>query len=125
MARIRVIAGIARGMKLATVPGDITRPITDRVKEALFNILHQDMPNCKFFDLYAGTGSIGIEALSRGAKFARFNDLHRSAINTIKKNLLIIPDEAFSERNSHFRVSYAAADEKIRQGCEILRGLAG
>lgn len=87
MARIRVIAGIARGTKLVAVPGDITRPITDRVKEALFNILHPDLPNCKFFDLFAGTGSIGIEALSRGAKFVRFNDLHRSAVKTIQKNL--------------------------------------
>ncbi|MBT3240694.1 MAG: 16S rRNA (guanine(966)-N(2))-methyltransferase RsmD [Chloroflexi bacterium] len=87
MARIRVIAGEARGVKLAAVPGDITRPITDRVKESLFNILHQDMPDCSFFDLFAGTGSIGIEALSRGSRFARFNDIHRSAINTIKRNL--------------------------------------
>ncbi len=87
MARIRVIAGIARGIKLDAVPGDITRPITDRVKESLFNILHHDLPDCSFFDLFAGTGSIGIEALSRGARYVRFNDLHQSAIKTIKSNL--------------------------------------
>ena len=87
MAKIRVISGTARGRKLKLVPGDITRPITDRAKEALFNILHQDIPNCSFLDLFAGTGSVGIEALSRGAAKVRFVDKNRAAIKTIKENL--------------------------------------
>ncbi len=74
-------------MRLQDVPGDITRPITDRVKEALFNILANDIPDCSFLDLFGGTGSVGIEALSRGAGFVRFIDLNRPAINTIRANL--------------------------------------
>ncbi len=88
MAQPRIIAGSARGTRLQMVPGDITRPITDMVKEALFNILGvEDVLDSSWLDLFGGTGSVGIEALSRGAKYARFNDLHRPAVNTIKTNL--------------------------------------
>lgn len=87
MARIRVIAGVARGRRLQMVPGDTTRPIMDRVKEALFNIIQQDLPGCTFLDLFAGTGSVGIEALSRGAKRARFVDRDKKAIETTQENL--------------------------------------
>jgi 16S rRNA (guanine(966)-N(2))-methyltransferase RsmD len=83
----RIIAGKARGFRLHSVPGDITRPITDMVKEALFNIIGRDIEDATFLDLFGGTGSVGIEALSRGAAFVRFNDLNRAAIQTIKKNL--------------------------------------
>ena len=70
------------------VPGDITRPITDMVKEALFNILGQeDVVDSTWLDLFGGTGSVGIEALSRGATFTRFIDLNRAAVDTIKANL--------------------------------------
>ncbi len=74
-------------MRLKDVPGEITRPITDRVKEALFNILAKDIPGSTFLDLFGGTGSVGIEALSRGAAFVRFIDLNRPAVNTIRANL--------------------------------------
>jgi len=83
----RIIAGSARGTRLQPVPGDSTRPITDRVKESLFNILAPDLEGATFFDLFSGTGSVGIEALSRGARFARLNDLNRAAVQTIKTNL--------------------------------------
>jgi 16S rRNA (guanine(966)-N(2))-methyltransferase RsmD len=83
----RIIAGKARGHRLKDVPGDITRPITDRVKEALFNILAGDIVDARLLDLFAGTGSVGIEALSRGAAFVRFNDIHRQAIDTVRANL--------------------------------------
>jgi len=83
----RIIAGKARGMRLQDVPGDITRPITDRVKEALFNILGNDVPDCTFLDCFGGTGSVGIEALSRGASFVRLVDLNRPAIRIIQANL--------------------------------------
>jgi 16S rRNA (guanine966-N2)-methyltransferase len=84
---IRVIAGTARGRKLKLVPGDSTRPIMDRVKEALFNILGTGIRGCSFLDLFAGTGSVGIEALSRGAERVLFLDNNRLAIRTIRENL--------------------------------------
>lgn len=87
MRPLRVIAGTARGRKLRSVPGDSTRPITDRTKEALFNIIRQDLPGGALFDLFAGTGSVGIEALSRGAGFVRFLDKDRRAVETIRANL--------------------------------------
>ncbi len=87
MSNPRIIAGKARGMRLKDVPGDITRPITDRVKGALFNILGADVEGESFLDLFAGTGSVGIEALSRGAEFVRFIDIHKSAIAAINANL--------------------------------------
>jgi 16S rRNA (guanine966-N2)-methyltransferase len=74
-------------MRLKAVPGNITRPITDRVKEALFNILGNDILETNFLDLFGGTGSVGIEALSRGAAFVRLIDLNRPAVATIKANL--------------------------------------
>ncbi|MCS7070542.1 MAG: 16S rRNA (guanine(966)-N(2))-methyltransferase RsmD [Anaerolinea sp.] len=86
---IRVIAGKAKGKILRPVPGDITRPIMDRVKEALFNILGTDIWDAIFVDLFAGTGSVGIEALSRGAARAYFYDLERAAVKTIQYNLAL------------------------------------
>jgi RNA methyltransferase, RsmD family len=87
MSSPRIISGTARGIRLQSVPGDITRPITDRVKEAVFNIISPDLPGGNFLDLFGGTGSVGIEALSRGAESATFIDLHSQAVNTIKSNL--------------------------------------
>ena len=84
---LRVIAGKAKGRKLKTVPGDTTRPVTDRVKEALFNILAGDVVDSRWWDLFAGTGAIGIEALSRGATFVRFTDANREPIETIRFNV--------------------------------------
>jgi len=84
---IRVIAGTAKGRHLNLVPGDGTRPVMDRVKEALFNILGDAIDGSTFLDLYAGTGSVGIEALSRGASSAVFVDNDRSAVKTIEENL--------------------------------------
>ena len=83
----RIIAGSARGIRLQSVPGDITRPITDMVKEALFNILGQEITGSSVLDLFGGTGSVGIEALSRGAAYVRMSDLNRAAVNTIRFNL--------------------------------------
>ncbi len=87
MNGLRVIGGIARGRRLRPVPGDTTRPITDRTKESLFNIIGGDIHGSSFLDLFAGTGSVGIEALSRGAAYARFLDLERLAVQTIRTNL--------------------------------------
>ena len=64
---MRVISGTARGTKLYTLDGSLTRPTLDRVKESLFNIISQEIRGCVFLDLFAGSGAIGIEAGSRGA----------------------------------------------------------
>lgn len=87
MSSLRVIAGAARGRRLRSVPGDSTRPITDRAKESLFNIIGYDIIDSSFLDLFAGTGSVGIEALSRGAAFVRFVDKNRQAYKTVQSNL--------------------------------------
>lgn len=84
---MRVIAGVARGRRLAPVPGGGTRPITDRAKESLFAILTPEMEGARVLDLFAGTGAVGIEALSRGAAEAWFVEKHRRAVATIRRNL--------------------------------------
>jgi 16S rRNA (guanine966-N2)-methyltransferase len=83
---MRVIAGTARGRQLKSPP-ESTRPITDRVKENLFNILGTDVIDATVLDLFAGAGSVGIEALSRGAKHATFVELNDDALKTIRANL--------------------------------------
>jgi 16S rRNA (guanine(966)-N(2))-methyltransferase RsmD len=107
---LRVISGTAKGRKLKSVPGDITRPITDRVKEALFNILGADVIVSTWWDMFGGTGAVGIEALSRGAAFVRYTDLNRKPIETIKINLSVTgftshaevkQADAFALLNSH------------------------
>lgn len=85
---LRVIAGSAKGHKLKTIKGDTTRPTSDRVKESLFNIISQYIPESYVLDLYAGTGNLGIEALSRGAKAAVFVDKSRECADIISENLI-------------------------------------
>lgn len=84
---MRVIAGKAKGVQLQAVPGSGTRPISDRVKEALFNILGAEVVDAHVLDLFAGTGSVGIEALSRGAERAVLVEKHGRAVATIRSNL--------------------------------------
>ncbi len=84
---LRVRAGLAKGRALKSVPGESTRPVTDMVKQALFNILAADVVDSTWWDVFAGTGAIGIEALSRGAAFVRFSDSNRLAIETVRWNL--------------------------------------
>lgn len=84
---MRVIAGEAKGHILKPVPGKGTRPISDRVKESLFNVLGQRVVGCHFLDLFAGTGSVGIEALSQGAERAVFVERARAAVRVIRANL--------------------------------------
>ena len=84
---MRVISGVAKGIKLKSVPGSGTRPILDRVKTALFDILRPEICEKKVLDLFAGSGSVGIEALSQGAASCIFLDLSRQAIETIRSNL--------------------------------------
>ena len=84
---MRVIAGAAKGRRLASVPGSGTRPITNRVKESLFGILQPRIAGARFLDLFAGTGAVGIEALSRGAAGAWFVERDWQAIRVIRHNL--------------------------------------
>lgn len=107
----RVISGKAKGRRLKLVPGDSTRPIMDRVKESLFNILG-DVGGTRWLDLFAGTGQVGIEALSRGAAEVVFVDKVRPAIQTIRDNL------------NHTRLEEGA---QVIQGDApaVLRGWAG
>ena len=87
MDNMRVIAGSARGIVLKTPDGFATRPTADRVKEAVFSIIHFDLPGAKVLDLFGGTGQLGIEALSRGAKRCVFVDESKSACSLIRENL--------------------------------------
>jgi 16S rRNA (guanine(966)-N(2))-methyltransferase RsmD len=94
---VRVIAGAAKGRSLAAVPGDSTRPITDRVKAALFSILNSAgmIEGRRYLDLFGGTGAVGIEALSRGAAEVVFCERDRGALRTLQHNLTIT---GFAER---------------------------
>lgn len=84
---MRVIAGKAKGTQLKTPEGMLTRPTTDRVKEALFSIIQFELPGASVLDLFGGTGQLGIEALSRGAQKAVFVDARREACQLIRENL--------------------------------------
>jgi 16S rRNA (guanine966-N2)-methyltransferase len=86
---IRVIAGSAKGRRLKMVAGENSRPVMDRVKEALFDILGASVQGCRFLDLFAGTGSVGIEALSRGARRVIFVEKDIRALRTIRENLAL------------------------------------
>lgn len=121
MGMLRVIGGSARGLRLKHVPGDTTRPITDKVKEALFNILGGEILDVRMLDLFGGTGAVGIEALSRGAKEVTFLDTSRLAVKTIRENLStthfdekarVHQADAFSwlasQTNPHFDLIYVA-----------------
>jgi 16S rRNA (guanine966-N2)-methyltransferase len=84
---MRVIAGEFRSRKLQSMPGDDVRPTPDKMRQTLFNILQTQIEGTVFVDAYAGTGSVGIEALSRGARYAIFIEKNREAANLIKNNL--------------------------------------
>jgi len=84
---MRIISGKARGTKLYTLEGENTRPTLDRVKESIFNIIQSQIEGAKILDLFAGSGAIGLEFLSRGAEKAVLCDNSKEAINIIKKNI--------------------------------------
>ena len=84
---MRIIAGTCRSLRLKTPKGLNTRPTTDRIKETLFNILQPQLGNARFLDLYSGSGGIGLEALSRGAKEAVFVENNKEAISCIEENI--------------------------------------
>ena len=94
---MRVIAGEFRSRRLKTLPGLETRPTPDRLREALFNVLAPVIPDTIFLDAYAGTGAVGIEALSRGARRAVFAEKNRAAVEVIRENLATLGLETRSE----------------------------
>ena len=84
---MRVITGTARGRRLGELTGKDTRPTTDRVKEGLFNVIQFDIEGRRVLDLFAGTGQLGIECLSRGAAHCTFVDQRKDAVKLVRENL--------------------------------------
>jgi 16S rRNA (guanine(966)-N(2))-methyltransferase RsmD len=112
---LRVISGKAKGRKLKSVDGETTRPVTDRVKESLFNIIGGDVVDSNWWDLFAGTGAVGIEALSRGAAFVRFTDSNRAPIDVIHSNVTHcgFASQAEVRRADAFAFLASPADKKF------------
>ncbi len=105
---MRVISGSARSLRLKTIEGNGTRPTTDRIKETLFNMINDKMYDCRFLDLFSGSGAIGIEALSRGAREAVFVENNKKAVSCIKENLKftkLIDRAQIIERNAESAVA--------------------
>jgi len=114
---MRVIAGTARGVQLKTPEGMQTRPTIDRVKEALFSIIHFDIPGAKVLDLFGGTGQLGIEALSRGAACATFVDQSDAACKLIKENLR---RTKFDQKGRVVRSDYLEYLSRCREQYDII-----
>ncbi len=110
---MRVIAGTARSLILKTLEGLDTRPTTDRIKETLFNMLTSYTYEAKFLDLFAGSGGIGIEALSRGSEHCTFVELNPKAVNIIKDNLIHTKLIDKAEVLKYDAVSYVNGLQKI------------
>ncbi len=109
---MRVITGKARGVVLKTPDGMKTRPTSDRVKEAMFSIIQFDLPGAKVLDLFAGTGQLGIEAISRGAASAVFVDALDSACSLVRENLR---RAKLSDQGSVVRADYLAYLSNCRE----------
>lgn len=134
---MRVIAGSARGRRLRPVPGSGTRPVTDRVKESVFNIIGPELEGAAFLDLFAGTGAVGIEALSRGAAAATFVEKSPAAIAVIRENLAatglaeaatVVRDDVFRylrTTGEQFDIVYVAPPQYRGLWAETLKLLDG
>lgn len=92
--KMRIIAGKHRGRRLKAVPGQTTRPTADRVKEAVFSAISDKLPGCCFLDVFSGTGSMALEALSRGAAKAVLIEKDGNALKVIRDNLAVCHEEA-------------------------------
>jgi 16S rRNA (guanine966-N2)-methyltransferase len=103
---MRVIAGSRRSLPLKTLEGDTTRPTADKYKETLFNCIQMDVPGSRFLDLFAGSGAVGIEALSRGAKHAVFIENNRDALDIVKQNIHFTKFESESDILRGDAISY-------------------
>ena len=114
---MRVIAGIAKGCKLNSIEDLSTRPTLDRVKEPLFSIIQNHIKNSNVLDLFAGSGALGIEALSRGAKHCTFCDKSYKAIQMVKEN---IEKTKMQERCTIINKDYKKCLEEIQEGFDII-----
>lgn len=114
---MRVISGVARGTKISSIESLDTRPTLDRVKESLFNIIQNDLKGKVVLDLFAGSGALGIEALSRGAKRAYFCDINKEAIKIIKENL---EKTRLIEKSVIYNEDYIIAIKKIKEPLSIV-----
>ena len=110
---MRIIAGSARGREIAAPKGQATRPTLARVKESLFGILQFSLPGARVLDLYAGSGSLGLEALSRGASYAAFNDHSRECCAIIRRN---IDAFGFSDKALVFQSEALSTLERLANG---------
>lgn len=107
---MRIIAGSARSLPLKTIEGMDTRPTTDRIKETLFNMLNSEIPECLFLDLFAGSGQIGLEAISRGARKAVFVENNKKAVNCIQENIAFT---RFSEQSTLMHMDVVSAIRRM------------
>lgn len=107
---MRIIAGSARGRQIFAPKGQATRPTLDRVKESLFGILQFSLPNARVLDLYAGSGNLGLEALSRGASYAVFNDHSRECCEIIRNNVETL---GFSDQAAVMQFEALSALERL------------
>ncbi|MBR5437892.1 MAG: 16S rRNA (guanine(966)-N(2))-methyltransferase RsmD [Clostridia bacterium] len=114
---MRIISGKSRGVVLKTPEGMVTRPTADRVKEALFSIIQFDLPGTHVLDLFGGTGQLGIEAISRGARSAVFVDENKKACSLIQENI----KRANLEKDCQvIRSDYAAYLRRCREKFDII-----
>ena len=137
---MRVISGSARSLKLKTLDGIDVRPTTDRIKETLFNMIQNDIYGCSFLDVFSGSGAIGIEALSRGAKECVFVDNNPKAVEVINDNLEFtkLKENALVLKNLEWILQHGEAkrikvrvphipefntDEDVAKSVEILKGM--
>lgn len=113
---MRIIAGELKGRQLKAVPGKLTRPTTDKVKEAVFQVMGPFFQGGTVLDLFAGSGSLGIEAISRGMTYGIFVDKHPQAIHTINENIKLAKIEHKAEvfRADAFRAIHAAAKRDLQ-----------
>ncbi len=114
---MRVISGSARGTKLSSIDSELTRPTLDRVKESLFNILQGKMQDVVVLDLFAGSGALGIEAISRGARKAYFCDKNKQAISMIRQNL---EKTRFMDKAVIINSDYKECLSKIKDKVDII-----
>lgn len=103
---MRVITGSARGRRLISPEGFDVRPTTDKVKESIFNIIQFQLPDATVLDLFAGSGQLGIEAISRGAEKVVFVDSSRKSLDVVKKNIELCKFQAFSEAHLSDSIAY-------------------
>ena len=108
---MRIVAGKRKGLTIKTIESDSTRPTRDVVREALFSILTNKIVDCKFLDLFAGSGAIGIEALSRGAAESYFSDINPQCVRVIKEN---IAKAKFEEESHVYNLDYKQVLKKLR-----------